>query len=310
VSVGAVSAARCVCGGALLALGGCSGVSFQVQKEQPAPRTVAVAPIGGSADVGARELARSLLGARLEERGFDVVAAEYVDHVLSERGWLRDPEAFDRAALPAKEAAAALGVDAVLCADSLDRAGINLLLYRRQSISGTARLLGRDGAEWWSASYTASATGGLVLRSGQVITELRAQGEHGTPMATLALIDAWVESVVETVPRQERPAAPSAPGLPLALGSVRVSSEASPVAGQRRIVVRAKAHPLARVEFDVAAARGVPMAAAGDQFASNDFANTDFVGAIDVPAAGGPLAVTVHAHSPYGQSESAEGRLQ
>jgi hypothetical protein len=274
-------------------------VSFHVQKEEPPPRTVAVVPIGGTADVGARELARSLLSARLAERGFDVVAAEYVDHVLSERGWLRDPEAFDRAALPAREAAAALGVDAVLCADSLDRAGLNLLLYRRQSIGGTARLLGKDGVEWWSASYTASATGGLVLRSGQVITELRAQGEHGTPMAALALIDAWVESVAETVPRQERPGAPTAPGLPLGLGAVRVSSEASPVTGQRRVVVRAEAHPLAQLEFDVAAARGVPMARAGDAF----------VGAIDVPAAGGPLAVTVRARSPYGQSETAEGRL-
>jgi hypothetical protein len=306
-----VNAARSFRAGSLLAalaLAGCAGVSSHVAKELPAPRTVAVAPVGGSADLGARELARSLLCARLEERGFDVVAAEYVDHVLSERGWLRDPEAFDRAALPVGEAAAALGVDAVLCADSLDRAGINLLLYRRQSISGTARLLGKDGAEWWSATYTASATGGFVLRSGQVITELRAQGEHGTPMATIALIDAWVESVAETVPRQERPGAPTAPGLPLALGDVHVTSEPSPVAGQRRIVVQARAHPQALVEFDFAGTRGVPMVRAGDA-SGNTFANT-FVGAIDVPGPPGPLAVTVHARSPYGQSESADGRLQ
>ena len=272
----------------LLLLAACGGVASRVAKDKDAPRTIAVLPFCGSADPGARELVRALFCARLAERGFQVAAADYVDGVLAEHGWLRDPEGFDGKGLPLPAVVAALGVDAALVGDGLDAGGFNLLLVRRQSVGGTVRLVDRNGEPWWTASDTASTTGGFLLKSGQVLSELRAQGEHGTPMATIALVDAFVEDVTATVPEQPRSPAPAPPGL--RLGAIVVRSEPAG-AGVERVIVRADAAAAAQLSFDLGNdLRGVPMAPQGD----------GFVGAHDVAAGHGASQVQVHARGPFG----------
>ena len=281
----------------LLVLSACGGVSSHVAKGT-APATVAVLPVGGSADLGARELTRALFAARLGALGFHVVENAYVDRLLTERGWLRDPETFDVKAVPVKDAVLALGVDGVLLTADLDSSSFNMLIYRRQSVSGSVRLLDRNGAEWWSASYTASQTGGLLLKSGQVLSELRAQGAHGTPMATVALVDEFVEDTAATLPQQVPVGPPQGPGVPLVVANVAVERGPSPVPGCERLVVTAESHEAAELDFDV-----------GDKLTSVPMAHQgrSFVGSADVPA-GATGAVTVRARSPYGERRSAEAR--
>jgi hypothetical protein len=281
----------------LVLLAACGGVSSHLAKT-PAPATVAVLPVSGTADPGARELTRALFTARLAALGFHVVENSYVDRMLSERGLLRDPEAFDTKAMPAKDLAAALGVDAVLVSSDLDSSSFNVFILRRQSVSGNVRLVDRQGSEWWSASYTASQTGGFLLKSGQVLSELRAQGEHGTPMATVALVDEFVEDVADTLPAQTPGGPAIGPGVPLVLADVAVERGPSPIAGCERLVVTAQSHEAAELEFDAPPTlAGVPMAHAGKMF----------VGAADVPV-GKATAVKVHARSPYGELRMAEAR--
>src|SRR5262249_1660342 len=150
-------------------------------------------------------------------------------------------------------------------------------------------------AEWWSASDTAAHTGGLLLKSGQVISELREQGEHGTPMATVALVDEFVEDVAGTLPQQTPKGPATAPGLPLVVGEVAVERGPSPLPGCERILVTAHSDEASELEFDAGNVRGVPMAHAGKVFR----------GAADVPSGAGS-AVVVHARSPYGEKRTAE----
>jgi hypothetical protein len=247
----------------LVLLAACGGVSSHLAKT-PAPATVAVLPVSGTADPGARELTRALFTARLAAIGFHVVENSYVDRVLSERGLLRDPEAFDAKAMAAKDLAAALGVDGVLVSSDLDSSSFNVLVLRRQSVSGNVRLVDRQGSEWWSASNTASQTGGFLLKSGQVLSELRAQGEHGTPMAIVALVDEFVEDVADTLPPQTPGGPAMGPGVPLVLAAVAVERGPSPISGCERLIVTAHSDEAAELEFDAPPAlMGVPMAHSG-----------------------------------------------
>jgi hypothetical protein len=114
-------------------------------------------------------------------------------------------------------------------------------------------------------------------------------------MATVALLDEFVQDVAGTLPQQMPQGPPPGPGVPLVLGDAVVMREASPLPGCERILVAARSDAAAELTFDVGALRGVPMARDG----------TLFRGAADVPT-GGPAAVTVNARSPYGEKRTME----
>jgi hypothetical protein len=290
----------------LLALAACSGVSANVASNMPAPRSVAVLPIRGSADPAACELARALLSTRLAAQGFQVVQASYVDRVLSERGWLRDPETLDMQQVPIGEVVQALGVDAVLRCDGLDAHSFNGLVLRRQSVGGALHLVGADGREWWNASGSNANNGGFLLQSGQVFTEIRDQVAHGSPMATVALLDGFVEEVIASIPSQPPPGAPLSPGLPLRLADA--VAERAPVAGdgRQRLRVQTTATAACRVTFDVEGVlTGVPMTRA----AAAASATSVFQGEVDLPA-GKVGRVLVHVESPYGDRQSLEAQVR
>lgn len=290
----------------LIPLSACSGVTARVASDMPAPRSVAVLPISGSADPAARELARSLLASRLAAQGFQVVEAGYVDRVLSERGWLRDPEAFDIQQVPSGDAVRALGVDAVLRCDGLDAHSFNGLVLRRQSVGGAIHLVGADGREWWQASGTNANNGGFLLQSGQVFTEIRDQAAHGSPMAMVALLDGFVEDVIASVPSQPPPGAPLSPGLPLQLSDAAVERVPMPGSNRLRLRVRATATAGCQLTFDVEGVlSGVPMVRSTTKAA----ATSAFQGEADLPN-GTVGRVLVHIESPYGDRQSVEAQVR
>ena len=128
-----------------------------------------------------------------------------------------------------------------------------------------------------------------------MLSELRAQGEHGTPMATVALVDEFVEDVAATLPQQNPAGPPSGPGMPLVLANVAVERGPSPVPGCERLVT-AQSDEAAELQFDAGERlKGMPMAHLGKSFK----------GAADVPA-GAAVPVTVRARSPYGERRTAE----
>ncbi|MCA8956150.1 MAG: hypothetical protein KDC87_08750 [Planctomycetes bacterium] len=280
---------RLVCLGVLTwVLVACGGVSFRVAKDVAAPRSVAVLPLGGKADPGARTLARALLVERLRGRGLQVVAIDFVDRVLAEQGWLTDPERFDPKALPLPKVREVLAVDAVLVGHDLDESRFNILLLRRHAFGGTIGLRNGTESAWWSANHVASLLGGLLLMSGQVISEIRAQIVHGSSMATLGLVDTYVEDVAETVPVQKQ--VDGSPGSNVSLTEVRAERTAVPTAGLERIVVKANASPGATLTFDLDPRRtAIPMAGRAGVF----------VGAQDVPV-GSVRRVRVAARGPFG----------
>ena len=244
-------------GAALVALAACGGVHHTVREEVPQPATVAVLPFGGPADVATREAARALVQSRLALRGYRLAEIPWVDRVMSERGWLRDPARFSIAELPVDDVIAALGVDALAIGKDFDETSFNVFVLRRHSFGGTLALQTKKGV-WWSANHDAGAYGGLLLTSGQLVTEVRAQGNHRTPMSTLALIDEFVADVAETVPLRKNV---EDMGAPPAIADVTTTRR--PVAeGGERIVVEGRATPGCTLSLDLLpAARGVPMVA-------------------------------------------------
>jgi hypothetical protein len=280
----------------LLLLGACSSLSSTVHDDVPQPHTLAVLPFAGDAPAPTRELARGLFAARLRELGYRLVEPAYVDRVLAENGWLADPDAFTASTLPLAAAIERLGCDGVLVADDLDESHYNLLLLRRQAVTGHLRILDRSGREWWTASHKVATTGGFLLQSGQVLTELRAQGMHGNSAATIALVDGLIEDVAGTLPRDERTAEPTAPGRPLQVGAVAVQRGGD---GGTRLLVSATATEGASVWFDLGGdVVGVPMTGIGERF----------TGAIDVPAGVATATLRVRARDPFGGEQQAEVR--
>lgn len=280
----------------LLPMAACGGVQHTVRTTVPAPRTVAVLPFAGTADAAVRDSARLLVHSRLHERGLRVVDCTWVDRVLSERGWLTDPASFDPAQLPLAQVTAALGVDAIALGRDLEDSRFNLLLVRRHAFGGRLELQLADGGAWWASDHRTSNLGGLLLASGQVFTELRAQGAHGTPMATLALVDEFVEDVLATVPMQELPPVPGSPPLLHAARCERLAT-----ATGERLVVEVQADPGAAVRFDAPPLTGVPMAPVPGQ-------PDRYRGAHDLAAGSPALTVTILARDAFGREVRIEAK--
>jgi hypothetical protein len=280
--------------GAVL-LASCGGLSHTLHPDVPRPHRLAVLPVQGAAPFVERELARSLLRARLQERGYLVAELEFTDRVLSERSWLSDPETFSPASLPLSEVATAIGVDGVLVVDQFDETRWNALLVRRHALGARFRIVEKDGGEWWQANYTVGVTGGFLLKSGQLLTELLSQSTHGAGAASLDRIDELVEGVAEVLPvdedRAEHHMPPGIAAPVVAAPVVHAISE-----GLARVEVRVEAPPGSSVWLDLGdRLRSMPMSGA----------NAAYTGAVDVPADWPPLAVRVRVRGAFGQQAEA-----
>lgn len=286
---------RALLSAACLALAACGGVHHAVRSELPQPATIAVLPFAGSADVGTREATRSLLNSRLAARGYRTAELPWIDRVMSERGWLRDPAKFTTTKLPIDDVVTALGVDAIVVGDDFDESSFNVLVLRRHSFGGALALQTKRGA-YWSATHSAGAYGGFALTSGQVFSELRAQGEHGTPMMTLALIDELVDDVVETVPARKN-VAPVEPEPVVA--NVATTREAAPDGGTR-LVVESTAPPGCTLWLDVLpTSRGIPMVALPNT-------NGRYRGTHDLPTNDTAASIVIRARTPFGRETRTE----
>lgn len=281
--------------GALLTAA-CGGVSYRLHADVAVPSTVAVLPFAGDSPSGLRDSARQLLHSRLRNIGYQVPELGWIDRVLTEHGWLRDPERFDPSGLPLDRIANALAVDAVMLGKDLDESSFNIVVLRRHAVSGSLIVRTAAGREFWSSDHGASTFGGFLLTSGQVFTELRAQGEHGTPMASLALVDEWIADVVGTLPKP-----PMVDTMQAALAVSDVATRRERHAdGSERLVVEARANAGSTVRFEAwPNVIGVPMAHHPDQ-------PDRFRGEYDL-AAGSPLdRIVVRARDAFGREATAE----
>jgi hypothetical protein len=244
--------------GLTLVAAGCGGVRSRVHKDVATPRTIAVLPVAGAALPELRDATRALLHSRLASRGYQVPELAWVDRVLAERGWLRDPNRFDAAALPIGPACEALAVDAVALTTKVDESRFNVLILRRHALAADFSIKTRADSTFWSASHTAGSYGGFLLTSGQVFSEFRAQGSHGTPMASLALADELIADVAETLPSR---APEPGPQDPPAVATASVATSTLPD-GTFRVFVEATATQHANLQADLPPlAAGVPMVA-------------------------------------------------
>lgn len=279
----------------------CGSVSHSIRTDVVQPRSIAVLPFAGDASPALRAAARQLLASRLLTRGYDVPEAAWVDRVLSERGWLRDPErsAPTSVPMPFAEVLQALGTDAVAIGSDLDESSFNILVLRRQAIGGRVAITDAAGREYWSANHGAASLGGFLLTSGQVFTELRAQAGHGTPMASLALTDEFVADVVGTVPM--RIAATSPVIQPPVISAIRATRSAG--SDGERVVVEAEAPRGVTLRFELAPyIGGIPMSELPD-------APGRYRGAQELPTGTAITRVTVRARDAFGRESKQEGSL-
>lgn len=241
-----------------LALSACAGVTL-TRDGGPMPRTVAVLPLAGDADPRLRLLCRALLVSGLQQHGLRVAETDHTDRILAEYGWLRDPAAFRPEGMEVGSACAALGVDALAVGTGFDESSFNLLLVRRHSFAGDLELNRADGSRALRVGGSTARTGGFLLQSGQVLSELREQGEHGTPRASVALVDAFVDDVLAALPPPTagdggEPAA----AMAVALRAADLRLEAGD-GGRARLSVRGTVPPGTRVWLDLdPATNGVP----------------------------------------------------
>ncbi|HEX6813602.1 MAG TPA: hypothetical protein VF384_18430 [Planctomycetota bacterium] len=228
-------------------LAACAGLEV-VRDEWPLPQALALLPLQGEADPRLRTLCRALLRSGLQQYGLRVVETEHTDRILAEYGWLADPEQFAPDRIAVADACAALGVDALLVGTGFDEHRFNLLLLRRHAFAGSLLLRRPDGSAALQASGSATRTGGLLLQSGQVLDELRAQGEHGTPRASAALVDSFVDDLLAALPAPG-PAAAATAAMAVALLAVDPGIEQH--GDESRLTVRGAVPPGTRVWLDL-----------------------------------------------------------
>lgn len=276
--------------GLVLLFVSCSGLVPTVNHDVPMPHRLAVLPVQGAAPFAERELARSLLQARLQERGYLVAELPFVDRVLSERFSLADPETFAPKALPVSEVASALGVDGLLIVDRFDETRWNIVILRRHVLGGRFSIVASDGREWFVAEHTVGATGGFLLKSGQVLAELMSQSAHGTGAASIDRIDELIGGVAAALPADaDRHSHVVPPDLEAPVLTSAVTN--SPVDGLVRVDVVATSAPFASVWFDLGDVHAVPMAGKDGVF----------TGAVHLPADEPVGEVRLRARSAFGR---------
>lgn len=284
---------------ALLLFAACGGVSHRVHEGVAAPTTVAVLPAGGPALPEVRATARGLATSWLMARGYDVLDTDWVDQALAMRGWLDGDGSLRANDAAAADLARALGAEAVLVLREVDESEFNVLLLRRHRVDGHFDLVRGVGGVYWSATHAVGSFGGLLLGSGQLLTEARAVAAQGAPMATLALVDGFVAEAVATLPERARREAEPGPSVSFAA----VAAEVGGGDGDgRRVRLRVTAESTGGVmaRFDVEGlVRGVPMVAVPQRPGT-------FRGWYDLSVADAGRSVRVHVEDAFGGRSAKE----
>lgn len=269
-------------------LGACGGVNHVLRAEVSQPATIAVLPFAGPAEAPTREATRALLQSRLLARGYRLPETSWVDRVLTERGWLRDPADFDPSSLRVPEVAKALGVDAIAIGSEFDETRWNFVVLRRHAFGGRVAVQSDDGV-WWSTNHSTGSYGGFLLTSGQVFEELRAQGNHGTPMVTLALVDEFTADVSGTIPARQPVDRTADPVI------TDVTTRRVPGTEGERLIVEGRATPGCALRADLLPGHhGVPMVAIPEEPGR-------YRGTHELPDGAMPAAITVHARTAFGR---------
>ena len=179
---------------------GCNSLKVDLQEDVTPGRVVAILPFEGEAPTKDRELVRQLLRDQLQARSVAVLENAHVDHVLSRHGWLGDPDQFavEPDAIPA--IADALGVDGVIRGSGFAYKRVNALLIYRRGIRGELHWDQQDGQGYWTVSYKASHTGGLIVQRGQLFSAISDTVESSSSREWVRLAVKYVESVLDTLP--------------------------------------------------------------------------------------------------------------
>ena len=184
---------------ALLTLG-CGSLHTKLDKDVPAPRELAILPLAGDASLMDRELVRAMLKERLAVRYFAVLDNAWVDRVLAERGWLADPEAFDPTRLPLPAVCEALGTQGVVIGTEVGSSTFDIGLFYRRGFGGKLACSTAKGRLWYEGEYAATKTGGVLLKSGQIINAITDHVESGTSRGFIALVDEYLDTVLSALP--------------------------------------------------------------------------------------------------------------
>ncbi|MEE8143224.1 MAG: hypothetical protein V3T77_08990 [Planctomycetota bacterium] len=277
-------------------MSGCGGVQVQISKELAVPSVVAVLPMGGEATPRELNYLRSRVREQLRVRYLNVFENDYVDRVLSERGWLADPDRFDPEALPVAEVREALGVEGVVMGHDFRSGYWNFLLLYRRSLRGVVGMYVAGGEHSWQARHRVSRSGGILLELGQIFSALRNQFQSGSPRVFVALAEEFVADVLATLPELQPGALRRSPPPRIAEVEVKRLPSAAP---EGRIQITVEATPAGVVSFDLLPEvvnmptvevapgryRGIYTVVRGDELA-------------------GPLDVKVHIRDPFGRQST------
>lgn len=197
----------------LLAFAACGSLHSKLDKSLAAPREVAILPFAGEGSAADHELMRAMLRERLAVRYVAVLDNAWVDRVLSEHGWLGDPETFDPSKLPLSAVCEALGTPAVVVGTGFGSSSFDIGLFYRRGVGGKLEWVTAKGKPYFEADYFATTTGGVVLKSGQIFQAILDTFESGTSRGFVALVDEYYDTVLGALPeypiegRPERPRA-------------------------------------------------------------------------------------------------------
>ena len=198
---------------ALLSLASCGSLHSKLDSRIAAPREVAILPFAGDGSLQDRELMRTMLKERLAVRYIAVLDTAWVDRVLSEHGWLGDPEAFDPKKLPLPAVCEALGTPAVIVGTDFGSSSFDIGLFYRRGVGGKLEWLTAKGNPYFEAEYFATTTGGVILKSGQIFQAILDTFESGTSRGFVALVEEYYDTVLGALPdypvegRPDRPRA-------------------------------------------------------------------------------------------------------
>ena len=225
-------------------LAGCGSLHTRLDKDVPAPREVAILPFSGDGTLQDRELMRTMLRERLAVRYVAVLDNAWVDRVLSEHGWLGDPETFDAKKLPLPAVCAALGTQAVVVGTDFGTSSFDIGLFYRRGVGGKLEWITAKGQNYFEGDYVATTTGGIVLKSGQIIQAIVDTFESGTSRGFLALVEEYYDTVLGALPEYPADGLPQRP---------RGSLESATAAGENGNLVHvvAKGTPGLVVSFDI-----------------------------------------------------------
>jgi len=232
--------------------GACAGVSSDLNREVPAPRTLAVLPVRGTLSFSDRELVRRRLEAGLSAAQLAVVENRWVDRVLSARGWMADPAEFTMSGLDPAQVCKALGVDGIVIPEGFRTSAVNIVVFYREGLGGQVRMVNSDGKLYWSADYFAGRSGGLLVGMGQLFTAVREQFETNARVAFPLRLEDYATAVLATLPHPDATQLPPIKRPKIEKLAVTGVGPESTIPAGTRITVDVSASPSALVTIDLA----------------------------------------------------------